>query len=72
MSDLQISLLAIGACVVAGVYAFNLWQERQFRRRNWRSWRTLNRYTPATTTAPITRRLICRSLMASGCDFGKL
>lgn len=34
MSDLQISLLGIGACVVAGVYAFNLWQERQFRRRS--------------------------------------
>ena len=32
MSDLQISLLGIGACVVAGVYAFNSWQERQFRR----------------------------------------
>lgn len=34
MSDLQISLLAIGVCVVAGVYAFNIWQERQFRRRS--------------------------------------
>ena len=34
MSDLQISLLGIGACVVAGVYAFNSWQERQFRRRS--------------------------------------
>ena len=33
MSDLQTALLGIGACVVAGVYAFNLWQERQFRRR---------------------------------------
>jgi FtsZ-interacting cell division protein ZipA len=33
MSDLQISLLAIGACVVAGVYLFNWWQERQFHRR---------------------------------------
>ncbi len=33
MSDLQISLLAIGACVVVGVYLFNLWQEREFRRR---------------------------------------
>ena len=33
MSDLQISLLGIGACVVAGVYLFNSWQERQFRRR---------------------------------------
>jgi len=33
MSDLQISLLAIGALVVACVYAFNLWQERQLRRR---------------------------------------
>ena len=32
MSDLQISLLAIGALVVAGVYLFNGWQERQFRR----------------------------------------
>ncbi len=33
MSDLQLALLGIGACVVAGVYAFNVWQERQFRRR---------------------------------------
>ena len=33
MSDLQISLLVIGAFVVAGVYLFNTWQERQFRRR---------------------------------------
>ena len=33
MSDLQISLLMIGAVVVAGVYLFNGWQERQFRRR---------------------------------------
>ena len=33
MTDLQISLLAIGACVVAGVYLYNTWQERQFRRR---------------------------------------
>lgn len=33
MSDLQISLLAIGAVVVAAVYAFNIWQERQLRRR---------------------------------------
>ncbi|MEO7726950.1 MAG: cell division protein ZipA C-terminal FtsZ-binding domain-containing protein [Burkholderiales bacterium] len=33
MSDLQLGLLVIGACVVAGVYAFNVWQERQFRRR---------------------------------------
>lgn len=34
MSDLQISLLGLGACVVVGVYAFNVWQERQFRRRS--------------------------------------
>jgi FtsZ-interacting cell division protein ZipA len=33
MKDLQVSLLIMGAAVVAGVYAFNLWQERQFRRR---------------------------------------
>jgi FtsZ-interacting cell division protein ZipA len=33
MSDLQTALIAIGACVVAGVLAFNWWQERQFRRR---------------------------------------
>src|SRR3990170_7830301 len=33
MGDLQISLLGIGACVVAGVYLLNAWQERQFRRR---------------------------------------
>ena len=34
MSDLQISLLVIGALAVAGVYLFNGWQERQFRRRS--------------------------------------
>ena len=33
MSDLQISLLIIGAVIVAGVYLFNGWQERQFRHR---------------------------------------
>lgn len=33
MSDLQIALAAIGLLVVGGVYAFNLWQERQLRRR---------------------------------------
>ncbi|MEO8442684.1 MAG: cell division protein ZipA C-terminal FtsZ-binding domain-containing protein [Betaproteobacteria bacterium] len=33
MSDLQTSLFGIGAIVVAGVIAFNWWQERQFRRR---------------------------------------
>ena len=33
MSDLQTSLLVIGAFVVAGVYLLNSWQERQFRRR---------------------------------------
>ena len=34
MSDLQISLLALGALIVAGVYLFNGWQERQYRRRS--------------------------------------
>ncbi len=34
MSDLQTSLLVIGALTVAGVYLFNWWQERQFRRRS--------------------------------------
>src|SRR5258706_8528796 len=33
MSDLQTSLFGIGALVIAGVIAFNWWQERQFRRR---------------------------------------
>ncbi|HEV8647498.1 MAG TPA: cell division protein ZipA C-terminal FtsZ-binding domain-containing protein [Burkholderiales bacterium] len=33
MSDLQIGLLMLGALVVAGVVAFNWYQERQFRRR---------------------------------------
>jgi hypothetical protein len=32
MSDLQIGLLAVGALVVAGVLAYNGWQERQARR----------------------------------------
>ncbi len=34
MSDLLISLLIGGAIVIAGVYAFNVWQERQYRRRS--------------------------------------
>ena len=33
MSDLQISLLVIGGFMIAGVYLFNWWQERRFRRR---------------------------------------
>lgn len=33
MSDLQISLLVIGAVVVGGVYLFNWMQERRFRRK---------------------------------------
>lgn len=33
MSDLQISLLAIGVVVIAGVYLFNLMVERGYRRR---------------------------------------
>ncbi|TCV90150.1 cell division protein ZipA C-terminal FtsZ-binding domain-containing protein [Sulfurirhabdus autotrophica] len=32
MSDLQISLLGIGAIVIAGVFVFNRFQERKFRR----------------------------------------
>jgi len=34
MSDLQTSLLVIGGFTVAGVYLFNWWQERRFRRRS--------------------------------------
>jgi len=34
MSDLQTSLLVIGGITVAGIYLFNWWQERQFRRRS--------------------------------------
>jgi FtsZ-interacting cell division protein ZipA len=33
MSELQFSLIVIGVLVVAAVYAFNRWQERQLRRR---------------------------------------
>lgn len=33
MSDLQIALAAIGAVVIGGVYAYNLWQERKLRQR---------------------------------------
>lgn len=33
MSDLQLGLIVIGAVIVAGVYAFNRWQERQLHRR---------------------------------------
>jgi len=33
MSDLQLSLIIIGLLVVAGVYLFNLMQERRYRRR---------------------------------------
>ncbi|HZP91424.1 MAG TPA: cell division protein ZipA C-terminal FtsZ-binding domain-containing protein [Burkholderiales bacterium] len=37
MSDLQIGLLLLGLCVVAGVVAYNWWQERQFRKRGERA-----------------------------------
>ncbi|MEX0958478.1 MAG: cell division protein ZipA C-terminal FtsZ-binding domain-containing protein [Burkholderiales bacterium] len=33
MSDLQIGLLILGVFIIAGVVAFNWWQERQLRRR---------------------------------------
>ena len=33
MSDLQLALLAIGALVVAGVYGYNVWQQRRLRRK---------------------------------------
>lgn len=33
MSDLQIGLAMLGVLVVASVFAFNWWQERQFRRK---------------------------------------
>jgi hypothetical protein len=33
MSDLQLGLLAIGVAVVAGVIAYNRWQEARLRRR---------------------------------------
>ncbi len=33
MSDLQLSLLGVGALLVVAVYLFNLWQERSFRRK---------------------------------------
>ena len=33
MSDLQLGLIVIGVVIVAGVYAFNRWQERQLHRR---------------------------------------
>ena len=32
MSDLQLSLIAIGAAAVAGVFAYNKWQERKHRK----------------------------------------
>lgn len=37
MNDLQTSLLVLGGLAVAGVYLFNWWQERQFRRRSERA-----------------------------------
>ena len=33
MSELQIGLLAIGAVIITGVYGFNLFQERKYRRQ---------------------------------------
>ncbi len=33
MSELQLGLLAIGAAVVAGVFFYNKWQERRYRRQ---------------------------------------
>jgi len=33
MSDLQLGLLAVGAIVVVGVFLYNKWQDRQYRRK---------------------------------------
>ena len=33
MSDLQLSLIVVGLIVIAGVYLFNVWQERRYRQR---------------------------------------
>ncbi len=33
MSELQISLLGVGVVVIAGVYLFNFWEEREFRHK---------------------------------------
>ncbi|HSD61909.1 MAG TPA: cell division protein ZipA C-terminal FtsZ-binding domain-containing protein [Burkholderiales bacterium] len=55
MSDLQISLLAVGALVVVGVYGFNVWQQRRMRRDTEQAFRdrpedTL--FTPGGAPAP--------------------
>jgi FtsZ-interacting cell division protein ZipA len=39
MSDLQLALLAIGAVVVAGVYGYNVWQQRRLRLRTEQAFR---------------------------------
>lgn len=39
MSDLQLALLVIGAVVVAGVYGYNVWQQRRLRLRTEQAFR---------------------------------
>lgn len=41
MSDLQLSLLALGAVIIAGVILFNWWQERRFMQESMRRFETL-------------------------------
>lgn len=58
MSDLQIGLGMLGVVVVASVFAFNWWQERQFRRRADDSFVSrhddilLDQHAPAAPPAP--------------------
>ena len=55
MSDLQISLLVVGALVVIGVYFFNWWQERQFHRRAEQAF--AREHEDVLLTEPAVRRL---------------
>jgi FtsZ-interacting cell division protein ZipA len=45
MSELQLALIVLGALLVAGVWGYNFWQERQYRRR-------AAQVLPADRTAP--------------------
>lgn len=62
MSDLQVGLAVLGVLVVAGVVAFNWWQERKFRRNAEHSMRrpdedVLFQHRPATAARPAEPRI---------------
>lgn len=52
MSDLQLALLAIGVAVIAGVVAYNKWQEAQLRRKSERAFASRHTDVLLNASAP--------------------